>query len=161
MRLSIPAFALAASVSVFALSIAGAQTAPAPPAQPPFAIPPFKNLKVLPKDIGRADLIANMKFFSQALGVRCTYCHVGEEGKPLSTFDFASDAKAHKATARDMIRFVQRLNTDLPGITGDPSAKVSCYTCHRGSDKPATEIPLPATPPAPPAPPAKAERGSA
>ena len=32
-----------------------------------------------------------MPGFTRALGVRCSYCHVGEEGESLSTYDFASD----------------------------------------------------------------------
>src|SRR6185437_12934948 len=47
-----------------------------------------------------------------SLGVRCTYCHVGEEGKPLSTFDFASDAKDHKLTARKMLAMMHRINAE-------------------------------------------------
>jgi hypothetical protein len=133
--------ALSAAAVLFSVSVAAAQTG-TPPAQPPFAVPPFKNLKVLPKDISRADLLANMKFFSQSLGVRCTYCHVGTEGQPLSTFDFASDAKDHKNTARAMLAMVAALNSKtLPAATGLPDAKVTCFTCHRGSTKPATEIP--------------------
>jgi len=97
--------------------------------------------------------------------VRCTYCHVGEEGKPLSTFDFASDAKEKKKIARDMLRMAHRLNTDLPGITGDPSARITCYTCHRGSTKPLVTPPEGApntVPPPPAAAPAKPpERGTA
>ena len=107
MRLGLPGLALIAASACFTVSVALAQDLPPPSpalAQPPFAVPPFKNLKVFPKDVSRADLLSNMKFFSQSLGVRCTYCHVGEEGKPLSTFDFASDAKDHKSIARDMIR---------------------------------------------------------
>jgi hypothetical protein len=143
MRLDI--LALASGAALFGISVSVAQTAqpsPPPAAQPAFAVPPFKNLKVLPKDINRADLIANMKFFSQSLGVRCTYCHVGTEGQPLSTFDFASDAKDHKKIARDMLAMVKMLNEKtLPAATGLPDAKVTCFTCHRGSTKPATEIP--------------------
>ncbi|MFL6758681.1 MAG: c-type cytochrome [Sphingomonas sp.] len=153
---------LSAAAALFGVSVAVAQTPP-PAAQPPFAVPPFKNLKVLPKDIGRAELLTNMKFFAQSLGVRCTYCHVGTEGQPLSTFDFASDAKDHKKIARDMMRLAQHINTEhLPAITGLPDAKVTCFTCHRGSTKPATEIPPPvqAAPAAPAAPPAKTERGT-
>jgi hypothetical protein len=154
MKPGIPALALFVSTVAFTVSVAAAQTPPPPaPAQAPFAVPPFKNLRVLPKDIGRADLIANMKFFSQSLGVRCTYCHVGTDGQPLSTFDFASDAKEHKSTARAMLAMVATLNSKtLPAATGLPDAKVTCFTCHRGSTKPATEIPPPATPQPPPAP---------
>ena len=112
MKLGISGVALVGAAALFGVSVAIAQTAapPAPSAQPPFAIPPFKNLKVFPKDIGRAELLGNMKFFAQSLGVRCTFCHVGEEGKPLSTFDFASDAKKEKQTARRMLAMVHRIN---------------------------------------------------
>ena len=63
-----------------------------------------KNLQVLPKDTTGAKLGAVMRGFTRSLGVRCTYCHVGEEGKPLSTYDFASDANPNKDRAREMIR---------------------------------------------------------
>jgi photosynthetic reaction center cytochrome c subunit len=145
MNLSPARLALIAAAGCFAVSVAAAQNLPPPSAalaQPPFALPPFKNLKVFPKDISRAELLGNMKFFAQSLGVRCTYCHVGEEGKPLATFDFASEAKDHKTIARDMIRMADHINQDhLPKILVDPEAKVSCFTCHRGSTKPATQIP--------------------
>ena len=69
--------------------------------------------------------------------MRCTHCHVGEEGKPLSTFDFASDAKTEKAIARAMMRMVHRINSaDLR--SGSGASKVTCFTCHRGATKPLT-----------------------
>ena len=45
-----PTAVLAIAAASFGLSVAAAQPA-AQPAQAPFAAPPFKNLKVLPKDI--------------------------------------------------------------------------------------------------------------
>jgi hypothetical protein len=136
--------ALVAGLITFGVSVAVAQAGapPAPPALPPFANPPFKNLKVFPQDIQRAQLLSNMKFFSQSLGVRCTFCHVGEEGKPLSTFDFASDAKAKKLTARAMLQMARKLNKDE--FQGE--MKITCFTCHRGSTKPLTEPPPPPAP---------------
>ena len=131
---------LGLAVATFGVAVAVAQ-APAP-APAPFAMPPYKNLKVFPRNVSRADLLATMKLFSQSLGVRCTHCHVGEEGKPLSTFDFAVDTKANKAIARDMIRLAARLNkTDLPAIGGLDDPKVTCYTCHRGAKEPARTPP--------------------
>ena len=41
----------------------------------------YTNLKVLPKDIKKAQLMQYMKDFSKALGVRCHACHKGEEGQ--------------------------------------------------------------------------------
>src|ERR1051326_3858387 len=66
--------------------------------------PPTKleNLKVFPRDIPVRALIDTMASFTRALGVRCTYCHVGEEGQPLSSFDFKSDQKPEKTKAREM-----------------------------------------------------------
>jgi hypothetical protein len=52
--------------------------------------PEIKNLKVLPEDTPPRQVVGIMRGFAIGLGVRCTYCHVGEEGAPLSTYDFAS-----------------------------------------------------------------------
>src|SRR6478735_3754817 len=104
----------------------------------------FKNLQVLPKDTTREQIFPIMKGFAQGLGVRCTHCHVGVEGQPLSTFDFASDSKPEKAKARAMLRMVHRINEEDFGVKQFADVKVTCYTCHRGATKPLT-----AAPPAP------------
>ena len=36
----------------------------------------YTNLKVLPKDIGKRELLGTMKSFAGALGMRCSDCHV-------------------------------------------------------------------------------------
>ena len=160
MKLGIPEIALSAAVAAFGVSVAVAQTGGPPNLS--FADPPHKNLKVLPQDISGQQLIGTMKFFSQSLGVRCTFCHVGEEGKPLSTFDFASDAKREKQTARKMLAMVHRINEEDFGVTDFSKVKVTCFTCHRGAKHPLTAPPPDAaTPPPPAAAPAKPERGSA
>jgi len=147
---------LAAGCAAFLAAVATAQ-APTAPAAGPLA-PPYKNLQVLPKDITQPQLIGNMKFFAQSLGVRCTHCHVGTEGQPLSTFDFPSDAKPAKVTARKMLAMVHRINEQEFGVKDMKDVKVTCYTCHRGSTKPLTA--LPPAEPAPVAPAPKAtERG--
>ena len=149
--------ALAAGCAVFLAAVATAQTSPPPSAAP--SPPPFKNLQVFPKDIGRPELISNMKFFAQSLGVRCTHCHVGTEGQPLSTFDFASDAKPTKLIARKMLAMVHRINEQDFGVKDFKDVRVTCYTCHRGATKPLTALPPPEAPPAPPPAPKPAERG--
>ena len=159
MKLGPPGLALVAAAALF-VSVATAQTVAPPPAPPAFAIPPFKNLKIFPKDISRADLLSNMKFFSLSLGVRCTHCHVGEEGKPLSTFDFVSDAKDKKQTARKMLAMVHRINAEDFAVTDFTKVKVTCFTCHRGSTKPATQLPPNMLVPPPAAVPSKPERGT-
>lgn len=158
MKRRAPSLILAGAAALFAMSVAAAQIPPEFTSVPAsIAAPAFKNLKVFPQDVSRADLISTMKLFTRSLGVRCTFCHVGEEGQPLSTYDFASDAKPNKAIARDMLRLADRLNaTDLPAIGGLLDPQITCYTCHRGSTKPARMPPdAPATPPVP----AKVERG--
>lgn len=99
------------------------------------------NTKVFPRTTPVMDVIGAMRGFSGALGVRCQFCHLGEEGKPLQTFDFASDEKRTKRIARQMMRMVTdvkgRLDT-LPGRT-TPVVEVTCRTCHRGVSRP---IPL-------------------
>jgi len=162
MKVGIPQIALASAAAVFAVSVAFAQTGAPPANTPAFANPPHKNLKVLPQDITAPQLLGTMKFFAQSLGVRCTFCHVGTDGQPLSSFDFASDAKPNKDVARGMIRMVKEINGNLPAITGEADSKITCFTCHRGSQHPAT-APTPAAAPAPAAPAASAnqERGAA
>lgn len=132
---------LAAGCAAFFAAVATAQT---PSASPTPAAPEFKNLQVFPKDISRDQLMSNMKGFSQALGVRCVHCHVGEEGKPLSTFDFASDAKWQKQAARKMLVMVHRINSEDFGVKDFKDVKVTCFTCHRGATKPLTAAPPPA-----------------
>lgn len=98
------------------------------------------NIKVLPKKMAPEQLRDVMVGFTQALGVRCNHCHVGEEGKPLTTFDFQSDAKQQKRIARDMVRMVGDVNKDLGKmkLTDEPRVTVRCATCHHGHARPTT-----------------------
>jgi hypothetical protein len=102
----------------------------------------FTNLQVLPKDITPKALVDVMKSFAIELGTRCEHCHVGA-GNDLSKFDFASDAKPEKATARKMMTMITALHTQYLNAVGDPARlpKVTCYTCHRGALRPLTAPP--------------------
>ncbi|MCW8876508.1 MAG: c-type cytochrome [Kangiellaceae bacterium] len=99
-----------------------------------------ENLKVLNKNISSAELRDTMKSFAMGLGVRCTHCHVGKEGQPLSTYDFAADDKANKLKARVMLRMVKELNSrhiaKLEAHGSKTLTQVECITCHRGQAKP-------------------------
>lgn len=100
-----------------------------------------KNLTALPATTGGRDLQRVMFSYTSALGVRCTYCHVGEEGKDFSQFDFVSDAKPAKNAARMMIKMVKEVNGKyLSGLHEDPKdgIAVTCQTCHRGASTPIT-----------------------
>lgn len=98
-----------------------------------------KNLQVLPKDISRDDLTDIMKSFTEGLGVRCNFCHEGEEGKPLSTYNFESDKKPEKQQARLMMNMTKDINAKyLSEFSkyGKDIIKVKCITCHRGVAQP-------------------------
>nr|WP_295867296.1 c-type cytochrome [uncultured Chitinophaga sp.] len=94
-----------------------------------------KNLKVLPKDISHDELIATMRGFNAALGVKCGYCHVAQKDDPKK-LDFASDDNQHKGIARDMMKMTRRINKKY---FGKDVMAVSCYTCHHGNEEPKTK----------------------
>src|SRR2546430_929881 len=105
--------------------------------------PKAKNLKVLPKNITHDELIATMKGFSKALGVRCTTCHVttskGTAEHP--DFDFASDAKPEKNIARQMYKMVNAINHKYIGKMDDGKLdQINCVTCHRGGLHPMVSV---------------------
>ena len=99
-----------------------------------------KNLQVLPKDWPGSRLRPVMVGFARALGVRCSYCHKGEEGKPLSTYDFVSDENPNKNRAREMFRMLGDIEDHLKKIepSGDKRVNMWCHTYHHGRPRPMT-----------------------
>ena len=158
-RIALPAAALVFLASVGFAQPPQSTQPPRPSTQPgDYAWPErLQNAQVLPADMGAERLRRTMVGFARQLGVRCTFCHVGAEGAPLSQVDFVSDANPHKNVARGMLRMNQRINGELlpamlgPVAQGSP-ARVTCFTCHRGSPRPATQPPGPPGSPPPPAP---------
>jgi photosynthetic reaction center cytochrome c subunit len=105
-----------------------------------------KNIKVL-NGMPQSQLIPVMNYIAASLGRRCNFCHVNKDGQ----WDYASDEKPEKATAREMMKMVLGVNkTTFKGET-----EVGCYTCHRGRNHPDSfpPLPLPTPPPRPAAPP--------
>ena len=101
--------------------------------------PLFKNLKVLPKNISDEDLDLVMDKFKYALNVKCNYCHVRNDS--AKKFDFASDAKPEKETARDMMRMTYNINKKYFNFNkskGVPET-VTCLTCHQKNPMPVTD----------------------
>lgn len=84
------------------------------------------NLKVLHGIHSRDQLLNVMRGFTEALGVKCDFCH--------NTDNFAGDEKIQKRTARLMIKMVA--NIDQSYLPGPQLEKVTCFTCHRGSSVP-------------------------
>jgi len=98
----------------------------------------FVNLKILPPDITKAELVETMKGFTNALGVRCEFCHYGV-GTKLSDLDFPSDKRGPKVKARVMLQMLAEINGKfLPRIKDDEnhSPEATCRTCHRGKQMP-------------------------
>lgn len=99
----------------------------------------FTNLQVLPDTISRSALTAQMRGFSFALGVRCSYCHAVSDALNQPSDDFAADTKPTKARAREMMRMVRDLNdvylARLPERR-TPNVGVACATCHGGVPRP-------------------------
>jgi tetratricopeptide (TPR) repeat protein len=94
----------------------------------------FTNLKVLPKDITKAELMSTMRRFAFALGTRCEHCHVQA---PDQKFDFPADDKEAKKTARSMLQMVVAINRDYVGkLPKDSPIQVECVTCHHGLAQP-------------------------
>jgi Photosynthetic reaction centre cytochrome C subunit len=96
------------------------------------------NVKVIARSTPVMQVVGTMRNFAGGLGVRCTFCHAGEEGQPLSKYDFPSDKKRTKLVARQMMRMVQEINARLDTIPERPESKVevTCQTCHRGVSRP-------------------------
>ena len=96
------------------------------------------NVKVIPKSTPVTQVVGQMRNITGDLGVRCQFCHVGEEGKPLEQFDFPSDQKRTKVVARQMMLMVQEINRRLDSLPARPTPllQVTCATCHRGTSRP-------------------------
>src|SRR6476659_3231756 len=88
-----------------------------------------------------SQLVPVMNYMGTSLGVKCTFCHVLNGDK----WDFASDDKPEKGSAREMIKMVQGINK--ANFKGNPA--VGCITCHRGSEHPMRVPQLPMAEPTP------------
>lgn len=103
-----------------------------------------QNLQVLPKNISNDSLDMIMDQFKAALGVRCTFCHVHNGDDFSKGWDFASDDKDEKKIARHMLimkmeinaKFFNFANSTMP----DTINVVTCNTCHRGHERPESQI---------------------
>src|SRR5262245_33829150 len=101
-----------------------------------------KNIKVL-TGLPQSQLIPVMNYIAASMGRRCNFCHVNNNGQ----WDYASDDKGEKNTAREMIKMV----LDVNKTTFKGSTEVGCYTCHRGRNQPQSlpTLPLPLPSPLP------------
>jgi photosynthetic reaction center cytochrome c subunit len=96
--------------------------------KPPLAEEVFKNIQVL-KGISVNEFMGTMGFFSASLGLNCVFCHVGESMQDWQKF--AEDVPL-KRRARQMILMVNAINKN--NFQG--RRVVTCYSCHRGAQRP-------------------------
>lgn len=120
--------------------VAAQQAAPAAGATRP-------NLRVL-KELPEAQLFPLMNLVATSLGVRCDYCHVQESPDLTKTpanvggWVWDRDDKPQKRKALEMMQMVVDINSTR--FRGEH--RVTCFTCHNGSTKPARTPPLPPPP---------------
>ena len=120
-------------VNVCLLSAAAAaRQAPAPapaPAQVPLMSEAyFKNIQVL-KGIPVDEFMDTMGMFSASLGYDCVSCHSSELYNNRDAFAVATPMIQR---ARQMIVMMNAINKQY--FAGQP--RMSCFTCHRGQDRP-------------------------
>lgn len=89
----------------------------------------FKNIQIL-KGVPAEQIFPTMQFITASLGVACDFCHV--QGA------FEKDDKKTKQTARKMMEMMFVINQD----NFEGHREVTCYSCHRGSAKPAGMPPV-------------------
>jgi hypothetical protein len=108
---------------------AAARQAPAPPPQGPLmAENYFKNVQVL-KGMPVDEFMDAMGMFSASLGYDCVSCHSPELYNNRDAFAIATPMVQR---ARQMIVMMNAINKQYFG--GQP--RMSCFTCHRGQDRP-------------------------
>ena len=88
----------------------------------------FKNLQVI-KGVTVNQFMETMGFFTASVGGDCTFCHVNESGGNWAKY---ADDNARKRIARRMVTMVAGINRDNFG----GRQVVTCYTCHRGGNRP-------------------------
>jgi len=115
-------------VSVCVLGVvAAARQAPAPQG-PLMSENYFKNIQVL-KGIPVDEFMDTMGMFAASLGYDCASCHSSQLYNDRAAFAIATPQIQR---ARQMIVMMQAINKQYFG--GQP--RMSCFTCHRGQDRP-------------------------
>jgi photosynthetic reaction center cytochrome c subunit len=110
------------------LGLALAEGQPRPDQNKEMAEKVFKNVKVL-TGIPVDEFMATMGFFSASLSMTCTDCHVAESGGSWARY---ADDTPLKLMTRRMIGMMEGINKTYFG----GQRVVTCYSCHRGGDRP-------------------------
>lgn len=114
-----------AFVCLLGARLAGGQAAQE---QAPMAETVFKNVQVL-KGISVDEFMGTMGVFSAALGMSCEDCHASDDS---NWENYAKDVSPRKNVARRMVTMMAAINKEH--FQG--RQVVTCYSCHRGSNRP-------------------------
>src|SRR5437660_5664408 len=125
----IVASAAGAALSLLAIIWPFGKGSAAPQEKKPTAEQVFKNVQAL-KGTSVDDFLGTMGIMCASLGFDCSECHVGAGTEKV---DWAADTP-RKVVARKMVRMVQAINHD--NFSG--RQMVTCWSCHRGRDRPLT-----------------------
>jgi hypothetical protein len=98
---------------------------------PPMAGDVFKNVMLL-RGIPVDTFFEAMGMFANSMGNDCTFCHASEAVFDKSKF---ADSTPRIQKARQMIVMMNAINKQY--FAGVP--RVTCFTCHGGSDRPRSE----------------------
>lgn len=128
MRL-IAAGAASVALAIMAMTWPFSKGSAAPQEKKTTADQVFKNVQVL-KGTSVDEFLGTMGIMCISLGFDCSECHVGAGTEKV---DWAADTP-RKVTARRMVRMVQTINHD--NFSG--RQMVTCWSCHRGRDRPLT-----------------------
>jgi hypothetical protein len=133
MKLGLRRLVLGAAATLFVgmlgVAVNGQAQPAAAPEPAPLAEQVFKNVQVL-KGLTVNEFMGTMGIFSSALGMSCEDCHAADD---RAWENFAVD-NARKRMARRMVTMMAEINkTNFGG-----RQMVTCYSCHRGADKPRT-----------------------
>ncbi|HEV2521307.1 MAG TPA: photosynthetic reaction center cytochrome c subunit family protein [Candidatus Acidoferrales bacterium] len=120
--------AICCAMGTMVLCFLGTTCARSQAAKPKMSEEVFKNIQVL-RGIPVNEFMGTMGFFSASLGMNCTDCHVEESG---GSWDRYADDTPLKNTARRMVVMMNVINRGDFGGT----RLVTCYTCHRGVQRP-------------------------
>jgi photosynthetic reaction center cytochrome c subunit len=119
---------LAALPIAYLLGITPARSQAAPQQKPQMADEVFKNVQVL-RGLTVNEFMGTMGFIAASLSMNCIDCHVTASASDVAKF---ADDTPLKQTARKMILMVKTINAANFG----GKRTVTCYSCHRGADRP-------------------------
>ena len=124
-------FAVSAVFAFVTLGVVGA--AAQDPGRPAVGMVDVPTVKVL-RGLTVPEFEAEMQLMNQALGVACGHCHAPRN-------NFASEENPRKAVARRMLEMTQAINKQFfpdyrPQAEASRLGKVTCFTCHQGSETP-------------------------